>query len=143
MQMIKLGLFAGILFLSSSSLRAEGVKGQGVDYSIDTSASSTEVKVGERGQLVIAIVASKGRELHQQAPLSVSLRAPAGIVLDKAKLGRADATKASKDRVELRVGFSAKSAGDQNIDASASFFVCTEKWCQRASENISVTIHVR
>lgn len=132
------------LLLSSALAFAEdGVKGRGTDYNIDTSASSTAIKVGERGKLVIAILPINGREIHKQAPLSIALRAPAGVVLDKAKLGRGDVTKDSKERLELSVNFSAKSAGDQNVEATASFFICTEKWCQRATENITVTIHVR
>lgn len=118
-------------------------KGRGVDYDIQTSASTKQLKVGERGKLVIAIIPTKDRKVHKQAPLSVSLRAPAGIVLDKAKLGRADVSQDSEKRLELSVGFTAKSMGEQSIEANASFFICTDKWCQRMSERIVIAVNVQ
>ena len=129
--------------MAGSAFAQEAGKGRGVDYNIDTSATTSTVKVGQRGTLVLAILAGKDRKVHKQAPLSISLRAPAGVVLDKAKLGRADVRKDDDTRVELAVGFEAKSAGEQAVEADASFFICTDKWCQRMSEQVSVTIKVQ
>ena len=125
-------------------LRAqEEPKGKGVDYTIETTASTRQLKVGERGSFVLAIVPGKDRKVHKQAPLSVTLRAPAGIVLDKAKLGRADVAADDGKRVELKVGFAAKSAGEQAIEADLTFFICTDKWCQRMTEQVTVTVNVQ
>lgn len=121
----------------------EQAKGRGVDYQIDTSASTKQVKVGERGKIVIAIVPLNDRKVHKQAPLSVTLRAPAGVVLDKAKLGRGDITQDSEKRLELTVGYSAKTMGEQAVEANASFFICTDKWCQRMSERLAITVKVQ
>jgi hypothetical protein len=136
--------FAAAFLLASCVFAAEGEKkGRGVDYDIDTAGSTKLLKVGEAGKLVIAIVPGKDRKVHKQAPLSVDLRAPAGIVLDKAKLDRGDITKDSEQRMEITVGFKAKSGGEQAIEANAAFFICTDKWCQRMSERIivNVTVH--
>ncbi len=131
------------LALSISLFAQDGDKGRGVDYNISTAASTSSLKVGERGSLVITILPTKDRKVHKQAPLTVTLRAPAGIVLDKAKLGRADVAKDDPKKVELSVGFTAKSGGEQAIDADASFFICTDKWCQRMTEHLSVTVKVQ
>ncbi len=131
------------LLLSISAQSADEAKGRGVDYDIDTAASTAQIKVGERGKFVMAIRPRKDRKVHQQAPLSVALRAPAGIVLDKAKLGRKDAVAGDDKKVELSVGFVAKSGGEQAIEADATFFICTDKWCQRMTEQVTVTVRVQ
>lgn len=137
-------LVAASLLALWMPLRAqEEPKGKGVDYTIDTSQSTRQLKAGERGTYVLAIVPGKDRKVHKQAPLSVTLRAPAGIVLDKAKLGRADVASDDGKRVELKVGFAAKSAGEQAIEADATFFICTDKWCQRMTEQVAVTVNVQ
>ncbi|MBN2358927.1 MAG: hypothetical protein JXR83_05705 [Deltaproteobacteria bacterium] len=127
----------------SLAAAGEEKKGRGVDYDIDVSASTRQLKVGERGKIVIAIVPSADRKVHKQAPISIDLRAPAGIVLDKAKLGRSDITKDSEKRLELSVGFVAKSGGEQSVEANATFFICTDKWCQRMTERIVIPVHVQ
>ena len=57
----------------------------------------------------------------EQGRYEVTLRAPAGIVLDKAKLGRGDISKDSEKRLELSVGFTAKTRGEQAVEANASY----------------------
>jgi len=121
----------------------EEKKGRGVDYDIDISASSKQLKVGERGKIVIAIVPGADRKVHKQAPLSIDLRSPAGIVLDKAKLGRSDITQDSEKRLELTVGFAAKTGGEQSVEANATFFICTDKWCQRMTERVVIPVNVQ
>jgi hypothetical protein len=127
----------------SLAAAGEEKKGRGVDYNIDVAASTKQLKVGERGKVVIAIVPGAGRKVHKQAPLSIDLRAPAGIVLDKAKLGRADITQDSETRLELTVGFAAKTGGEQSVEANATFFICTDKWCQRMTDRIVIPVNVQ
>ncbi|MFH1809013.1 MAG: hypothetical protein ABIJ09_09730 [Pseudomonadota bacterium] len=136
-------LSLGLLALWLPLRAEEEPKGRGVDYNIETSASTKQIKVGERGNFVLAIVPGKDRKVHKQAPLSVTLRAPAGIVLDKAKLGRSDVTVDDGKRMEMSVGFAAKSVGEQAIEANATFFICTDKWCQRMTEQVAVTVNVQ
>ncbi len=113
------------------------------DYKIDVSGSSSEVKVGEDGVIKLVLVPKNGTKIHPQAPLEVKLSEPDGIQLEKRKLGRGDvADKAAKDP-SLSTAVSGRKAGSYNVDADVSFFLCTDEWCQRMTDRVSIPVKVR
>lgn len=112
-------------------------------YTIDTSKSSAELKVGEKGKLSIVIKPAEGRKVHEQAPLSVVLRPSKGLALAKSKLGHADVSNRGEKSPELVVEVTATAAGPQVTEADMQFFICTEKWCERMMKRVSVTTQVK
>jgi hypothetical protein len=112
-------------------------------FTIDTSRSSTELKVGEKGVLSIVINPGAGKKVHDQAPLTISLKAPKGLTLAKAKLGQADALNKGNKAPEFAVELTATAAGTQMTEADLQFFVCTDHWCERQQQHIAVSTTVR
>ncbi|MBI5495156.1 MAG: hypothetical protein HY904_09005 [Deltaproteobacteria bacterium] len=112
-------------------------------YALDTTRSSAELTVGEKGVLSIVIKPAPGRKVHDQAPLSISLKAPKGLTLAKAKLGQADVVNKGQAAPEFSVEITATAAGPQATEADLQFFICTEKWCERQQQRITVSTVVK
>ena len=116
--------------------------GAAAAYSIDTSATTAAVALGGKGNFALAIRPAPGWHIKSETPLSVALSS-SGLKLDKAKLGWPDS--ASKDPEagpSFTVRFSAQDAGDREIAADATFFVCNPKICQRAHRTLKVKVRV-
>lgn len=112
------------------------------DYRIDVSGSSAELQVGQDGVIKLVLVPKNGTKIHPQAPLEVKLSEPDGIQLEKRKLGRGDvADKEAKDPA-LSTAVSGRKAGSYSVDADVSFFLCTDEWCQRMTDRVSIPMKV-
>jgi hypothetical protein len=112
------------------------------DYSLDTSKSSTEAKLKSDATFSITIVPASGLKIHPQAPLEVKLKTTDGLKAAKAKLGRADVKDAAAVAPELTTTVNAAAAGKQEVEASVSFFLCSDSWCQRMTDKVVVPINV-
>lgn len=112
------------------------------DYKIVTSASSTEIKLSGDGKLSILIQPGEGLKVHPQAPLEARLKASNGIKPAKKKLGRKDVTEAESHAPEMTCDLHAEAAGEHKVDAEISFFLCSESWCQRMKDTVSITVKV-
>jgi hypothetical protein len=132
---------AALLFLLATPTQAQENKGE-ANFTLDTSRTSKEVKLGEKGTLSIVIVPAAGKKVHDQAPLSVAVKAPTGLSYVKSKLGHADVVNPGDRSPELKAEFIAKEPGTQQTDADLQFFVCTDKWCERQQARISVSVTV-
>lgn len=113
------------------------------DYAIDTSGTSTEIKVASDGRLSIHIKPREGLKVHPQAPLEVRLKPSAGVKTEKKKLGRADVKEAEAGDPELGCGVTGEQSGEQKIEADVSFFLCSDKVCQRMKDKVVVAVAVK
>jgi len=120
-----------------------GLAAEEPNFTIDTSKSSQEIKVGEKGVLSIVINPGPGKKVHDQAPLTISLKAPKGLTLAKTKLGQADAATKGSKAPEFNVELTATAPGPQMTEADLQFFVCTDHWCERQQQHIAVATTVR
>ena len=112
------------------------------DYALDTSGSATKLKVGADGSFALTITPKNGKKVHPEAPLEVTFEDVKGIKPKKKKLGRTDIVAKASATPELRTSVSALAVGSATLVANVSFFLCTDAWCQRMSDRVSVAYTV-
>jgi hypothetical protein len=117
-------------------------------YEVKTEGTSADVKLGEKGKIVIAIKAKNGAHVSDEAPLRIELSSKDGK-LDKEKITLADSVvKKSEGATEFpdprfEVGFTPAAAGKASVDAKVTFFICTEKVCARQTKTLSFPVTVK
>jgi hypothetical protein len=117
-------------------------------YEVKTDGSSTEVKGGEKGKVVISITAKNGAHVSDEAPLRIELSSKEAK-LEKDKLTLADSlVKKAAGSTEypdprFEVAFTAPASGKATVDAKMTFFICTEKVCARQTKTLSFPVAVR
>lgn len=142
------GLLAFALASASALAEGEGDKAPPKeratkdDYELDLAATSPELKVGDSGTFSLVIRAKNGTKIHPQAPLEVKLKDGPGLKVEKQKLGRGDIANKGDAAPDLRTALKALAAGTHTVEADVSFFLCTDAWCQRMSDRVSVGIKI-
>ena len=110
-------------------------------YKIETSPV-VKVKKGEAGKAHVAVVPRADAHVSPDAPISLTVKAGPALKLDKEKLGRADARETAAKGVEFDVPFTAASAGKDEVKGTLSFFICTEKLCEKQKQEVSLAVLV-
>jgi hypothetical protein len=114
-------------------------------YEVSTEGSSTVLKAGDKGRVVIALHLKPGAHMSEEAPLKIELVSP-GTQLDKATLTVADKVLkpgAPPSDSRFEVGFAPVAHGPTTITAKMTFFVCTDKRCLRQTHNLSFPVEVQ
>lgn len=111
-------------------------------YRIETS-QVVKVKKGESGKARVAVVPRSDAHVSPDAPISLTLSAGPGLKLAKEKLGRADAKETAAKGVEFDVPFTASSAGKDELKGTLSFFICTEKLCEKQKREVALAVEVQ
>ncbi len=111
-------------------------------YRVDTAGSTTDVKAGGKGLLVLAIVPVGKVHVHPQAPLKIGLDAK-GLQLEKTALGHKDAVDPRAEGPRFEVPFVATQAGKQEARAKLDFFVCSDQWCVKQTRDVTLTVNVK
>jgi hypothetical protein len=130
--------------LSLASLPAKGqapAEDAAQTYKIETT-SSLKLKKGEKGEAHVVIVPRSDAHVSPDAPISILLSAGPAVDLEKTKLGRADGAATPGKGVDFRIPVSAKAAGKDEVKGQLSFFICTEKLCERQKRQVSVPVTV-
>ena len=112
------------------------------DYDLDTGGTARTIKIGKDGTFSLVVRAKNGKKGPAEAPLEVVFKDPKGVKPAKAKLGRGDVVDKAAASPELRTTLRGEKAGATTLEASVSFFLCTDSWCQRMSDKIAVPITV-
>lgn len=99
-----------------------------------------KVKKGASAQATVAVVPSAGAHVSPDAPVSLTVHSGPALKLSKEKLGRADAKETPAKGVEFAVPFTA-SASDK-LEGTLSFFICTDKLCERQKREIALAVEV-
>jgi hypothetical protein len=111
-------------------------------YKIETSQVPLKVKKGEKGQAKVTVVPRSDAHVSPEAPLSVTVSAGPALELPKQKLGRPDAKATEAKGVEFDVPFVGKQAGRDLLQAQITFFICTEKLCERQKREVALAVVV-
>jgi len=111
-------------------------------YKIETSQAPLKVKKGEKGQAKVTVVPRSDAHVSPEAPLSVTLSAGPALELPKQKLGRPDAKATEAKGVEFDLPFVGKQAGKDELKAQVTFFICTEKICERQKREVALAVVV-
>ncbi len=115
-------------------------------YEVSTEGTSTQVKAGEKGLLVLSIKTKPGAHVSEEAPLKLEVKGTQ-VTPEKQKLGREDSVgkkAAGQEYADPRfeVPFTTATAGKGSVDAKLTFFICTEKICARQQKTLSLPVEV-
>jgi hypothetical protein len=111
-------------------------------YAVDVSGSTTELAVGGRGVLLIAIHPQPGVHVQSQAPLRLTLSASPGLALARDRLAWPDAVLPNADSPRFEVAFTASAPGPQAARARLEFFVCSSTWCVKQEREVALPVTV-
>jgi hypothetical protein len=111
-------------------------------YRIETSQSPLKIKKGATGQAKVTVVPRSDAHVSPDAPLSMTVSAGPVVELPKQKLGRPDAKATDAKGVEFDVPFVGRQAGKDELKAQVTFFICTEKLCERQKRDVSLAVVV-
>ncbi len=109
-------------------------------YTLETSGTTSHVKVGAPGKVVLWIRPRGGTHVHPQAPLALSLQAPPALKLAREKLGHRDAVDPKSEAPRFEIPVTASAAGAYSVQASVDFFLCSDTWCVKQVRSISIPI---
>jgi hypothetical protein len=124
--------------IAQSDVHADAAKA----YRIETSQAPLKVKRGEQGQAKVTVVPRSDAHVSPDAPVSLTVSAGPAVDLPKAKLGRADAKATEAKGVEFDVPFVGKQPGKDELHAQVTFFICTEKLCERQKRDVALAVVV-
>ncbi len=110
-------------------------------YKIETSPV-VKVKKGETGKARVEVVPRSDAHVSPDAPISLTVHSGPAVKLAKEKLGRAEAHETAAKGVEFEVPFTAASAGSDEVKGTLSFFICTEKLCEKQKRDVSLAVLV-
>ena len=99
-----------------------------------------KVKKGAQASAKVEIVPRSDAHVSPDAPISLTVSAGPAVKLEKEKLGRAEARETKAHGVEFDVPFTA-TARDE-VKGSLTFFICTEKLCEKQKREIALAVEV-
>ncbi len=130
--------------LAAPALAADPAAEAAQAYTLDTAASTSALKVGETGKLVLTIrPKAPVWHVHPQAPLKVVVQAPPALRLEKAELLRRDAVDPKAEAPTFEAPFVASSAGNTGAKASVDFFICSDTACVKQARTVDIPVAVR
>ena len=139
--MQKILLAAAVLVLAAPAFANEGA-GEGASaYKIETT-SALKLKKGEKGDAHVTIVPRSDAHVSPDAPLSMSLSSGPAIKLAKTKLGRGDGTATPQQGMDFKIPVTAAASGKDEVKGQLSFFICTEKLCEKQKKEVSLAVLV-
>ncbi|HZF50390.1 MAG TPA: hypothetical protein VE093_17150 [Polyangiaceae bacterium] len=111
------------------------------NYKLSVSAASA--KVSAKSSATITVVPTDGFKMNLEYPTKVTLNAPAGVSLEKAKLTAKDAKQLDAKAAIFDVAFTASEPGKKTITGEIKFAVCTENSCDPKSQQIAIDVDVQ
>ncbi len=138
-----LALAASAVLAAGSVRAADAGDEASKSYRIVTTGSTQSLRAGERGKIILFIEPTAKVHVNAQAPLKITLEAPAGLKLEKAQLGHRDAVQIGAEAPRFEVPFSAISTGKQEAKAHLDFFICSDTWCVKQVRTVAIAVDVR
>jgi C-terminal processing protease CtpA/Prc len=130
-----------MLALALASLLAAAPDVSGT-YRVETT-KTLKVKKGETATGKVEVVPRADAHVSPDAPISLALSSGPSLKLAKEKLGRPDAKETQAKGVAFDVPFTAASAGKDEVKGTLTFFICTEKLCERQKREIAMAVEVQ
>jgi len=109
-------------------------------YRIETT-QVVKVKRGETGHARVTVVPQPNAHVSPDAPISLAVSSGPAVKLAKEKLGRPDAKETQAKGVEFDIPFTA--AASDEVKGTLSFFICTEKLCERQKREVAMAVEVQ
>lgn len=115
-------------------------------YEVSTEGSVKQLKAGGKGNVVLSIRSKDGAHVSDEAPLKIELKAEkAKLAKDKLTLAdsvvkKGEGVKYADPRFEVPV--TVEQAGNANVEAKLTFFICTDTVCSRQQKVVKIPIEV-
>jgi hypothetical protein len=138
--MLRTSRFILALLLAAAVLLPGAARAEDKLYEIKQ--TGPQAAVGAKATTSVTIATKNGWHVNAEAPITLSLTAPVGITLPKAKLGRADLAQSTQVSARFDVAFEAAEPGAKVISAEARFVICQETACKPVKETLSLNIDV-
>jgi hypothetical protein len=119
-----------------------GASAHAEDKLYEIKKTDAKVAVGGKATTSVTIATKNGWHVNGEAPITLSLTAPAGITLPKAKFVRADLAASTQESARFDVAFEAAEAGSKVIAAEAKFVICQETACKPVKETLTLNVDV-
>jgi hypothetical protein len=131
------------LALAAPALAADPGADAANGYAIDTAGSTQKLAAGSKGKLVFTIHPRGAWHVDPRTPLRIDLSAPAGLTLEKERLGKKDAVTPKAEAPRFEAAFTAVSPGTHVAKAKLDFFVCSADACVKQVREVSVPVTVQ
>ena len=99
-----------------------------------------KVKKGAPSHATVAVVPAAGAHVSPDAPVSLTVHSGPALKLEKEKLGRPEAKETAQKGVEFAEAVNG-TASDK-LEGTLTFFICTEKLCERQKREIALAVEV-
>jgi hypothetical protein len=119
-----------------------GPRSEGQGYIVDV-LPPTQATAGAASTIQVTLRPTAGFHVNKEFPMALTIVAPDGVDVPKAKLSAADAAKLTDDRAEFAVAFTSKAAGDKAFTATFRFAVCTAETCDPKVEKLAWNVSVK
>ena len=113
----------------------------GSNYNLSVQAPAAKATV--KSVAKIKIVPTGDFHMNLDYPTKLTITAPDGVTLEKAKQAKSDAVKFDKDSAEFDVAFTAAAAGKKTFTGEMKFAVCTADNCSPQTSPVSFTVEVK
>lgn len=124
-----------VLALTSTALA-------GTNYKLDLKAPSS-AKKGEKATAKLHMEGTGEFHVNTEYPAKLTMDAPSGVTLDKAKQTGRDAVKFEKSGADFAIAFTSSDTGMKSFKGEFKFAVCTDNNCSPTSEKIAFDVDVK
>ncbi|APR82634.1 Hypothetical protein A7982_07983 [Minicystis rosea] len=100
-------------------------------------------KVGTKAAASIIVKPQGDYHMNADYPTTLTISAPDGVQLAKAKQTAKEAVKLDKSELEFQVVFTPESAGKKSFTGELRFAVCRDTDCNPQTEKVSFTVDVK
>jgi len=105
-------------------------------------APEVALTTGKAGSATVTVLGRNGWHVNEEAPITLTINAPAGVAIAKAKLSRTDLAESKPERARFDVQVTAEKAGRQPVQAEARFVMCQESACKPVKETVTLMLEV-
>jgi hypothetical protein len=91
-----------------------------------TATPPASAKVGSAATAELKLTPKSGYHVNTDAPIKVTITAPAGVTVAKAALDKTDAKQFDKTGADFQVGLTATAAGSSQVQVAINFVVCDD-----------------
>lgn len=102
-----------------------------------------EGKVGEEGKVTVRVVPEGAWHMNLEYPTALTVEAPEGVEVAKAKLKKDDAVTLDEKKAEFAVSFTPSEAGDKTFTGEFKFAVCQDEVCSPKTEKLEFRVAVK
>ena len=127
---------AGVIAVSFASVAF-------ADAAYTVKVDAPAAKRAEKAKAHVHIAPASGYHMNKDYPTSVTVVAPAGVTVEKAKLTTKDGITLAEAGADFDVVFTATDAGKKSFDGEIKFAVCTANSCDPKKEKLSFVVEVK